>query len=270
MKKLFAILISALLCTTLCVSAFASYTLDEKGDAVYDDAVGYVFEIDDINGTIEGEDSTICTSAAALANCGSWAIWFVADKVSTNIYVASTDGAAMGGASPSVSLEDGQIIVVVHSSSSNPKDDATFPNWESKVAALAVEEGDYLYFENVDIAGGTSNNGTMTVMTKEDAEKIDDTDVPATSEDTSVETSDEVSVEESEAVSQEEPAASEDDTTDAPAASEAASVATSVDSTSGTTSEMETEGFPTWAWIAIAAGVLVVVAVIILVLKKKK
>ncbi len=266
MKKLLAIALGVLLCAALTVSAFASYTLDSKGDAVYDDAVGYVFEIDDINGTIEGEDSTICTSTAALANCGIWAIWFVADKVSANIYVASTDGAAMGGASPSVNLKDGQIIVVVHSSTSDPSKADAFPNWESKVAALAVEEGDYLYFENIDIAAGTCSNGTMTVMTKEDADKIDDTETTtsdAVSEDTSDVVSEDVATSD---------AVSEDDTADttSEAVSETASVATSVDNASGTTSEMDTEGTPSWVWIAIAAGVVVVVAVVILVLKKKK
>lgn len=265
MKKVLALSFALFLCVSLSVSAFAGYTVGADGNAVYDTAIGYVFGIDSINGKISGEDATICTSSDNLANCGVWAIWFAADKVSDHIYVATTDGAAMGGSSPSVKLKDGQIIVVIHSSTSNPDQASSYPNWEDKVAALAIKTGDYFYFQGVEIDAGTVTDGKMTCMTKADAEKINDgatgTSEPASDDTTSEEASAAVSDETSEAAS-----ASDD------ATSEAASAAESAESKaeSGTTSEMTTEGFPTWAWIAIAAGVVIIIVVVVIVVTKKK
>lgn len=172
MKKILSIFVVTLFCALFAVSAFAAdYKLDESGNAVYEIAVGYTFKIDDINGKVTGEDSTIVTDDAALAASGSkWAIWFLAEKAGDTVYVAKTNGAAMGGALPTVSLTENQIVIIVHSASSNPEESSQYPNWESKVAALAVKTGDYLVLNGIDLEAKTSDNGTVTVATKEEVE----------------------------------------------------------------------------------------------------
>ena len=170
MKKTLAIIFALILSVSFAFTAFAAeYTIGEGGNAVYDTAVGYVFDIEDVNGQITGEDATVLTSAAGLDKCGLWAIWFVAEKIDgVDAYKAVTDGTGMNGASPSVTLKDNQIIVVVHSSSSRPTDAEQYPNWEDKVAALAVRVGDCLVLNGIDLAAGTCVNGTITVVTEDE------------------------------------------------------------------------------------------------------
>ena len=187
MKKITAIIVSLLICAFSAFSLVsADYTLDESGNAVYDTAIGYCFDIDDINGTITGEDATIITNNEALANIGSkWAIWFVASELDdSEIYEVITNGAAMGGNIPAITLLEGEIFVAIHSASSNPNDAAQYDNWEDKVAALAVKSGDCLAFDGIDLNAGTCVNGRMLVVTKSDVLagliEFPDADEPAT------------------------------------------------------------------------------------------
>ena len=169
MKKLFIFAIVAVLCMTFAFSVAAEdYTVDANGNAVFDNTIGFTFKIDDVNGVIEGEDSTILTSVDGLAKCGSWSVYFVADYVSENVYVAATDGTAMGGNPANVSsLSEGQIIVVIHSASSRPTEAENYPNWESCARASAINAGDYLVLSGIDLKAGTCTNGTMLVTTKD-------------------------------------------------------------------------------------------------------
>lgn len=267
MKKIFAIVFAAILCVACAVTAFAGeYTVGGDGNAVYDNAIGYVFDIQDINGTIEGEDATIVTSVDNLSKCGSWAIWLVAEEIGdTGIYKAVTDGAAMGGSSPSVTLEDNQIIIVVHSSSSNPNDAATYPNWEDKVACLAIKTGDCLVFDGINIDAGTCVNGTMTVVTQEDVDNgnIPETSVPEAESSEVVEESSEA-VEESSEAEAESSATVEESKTESKAEA-------SVEDPDVNTSDIETEdgGLGVWLWVIIGAAVVIVALVVVLVIKKK-
>lgn len=262
MKKIFAISLALVLTLALSLSVFAGeYTVGSDGNAVYDTAVGYVFTIEDVNGTINGEDATVLNTADGLANCGSWSIWFVAEAIDdTYYYKAITDGAAMGGASPSVTLAENQIIVVVHSASSNPDDDAKFPNWEDKVAALAVKAGDCLVFDGINVKTGAGTNGTMTVVTYDDilAGLVPETSIPEE------ESSEPVVEESSEIVESSEVAESSEVVESSVAES------SEEDELSLNSSEMKTEGgLSTTTWVLIVAAVVVVAAVVIVVIKKK-
>lgn len=264
MKKTLAIVFSLILCVSFSFSAFAAeYTVGDDGNAVYDTAVGYVFDIEDINGTINGEDATILTSADGLANCGVWAIWFLAEKVEgVEAYKAVTNGAAMGGAAPEVTLEDDQIIVVVHSSSSRPSDAEAYPNWEDKVACLAVKAGDYLVFEGIDLAAGTCTNGTMTVVTEEDLGDLP----PATESEAPSESSEEAPAE-----STEDPVESSDVSTEA--VSDGSPSESSTEDSDVKTSEMEIDGeggLGIWLYVIIGVAVVAVIVVIAVLAKKKK
>lgn len=268
MKKILAIAFALVLCLSLSLTAFAGeYTVGSDGNAVYDDAIGYVFSIDYVNGTIVGEDATILTSADGLANCGVWAIWFTAKKIEgTNYYKATTNGAGMGGSAPSVSIGDDEIIVVVHSSSSRPTDAETYPNWEDKVAALAVKKGDCLVLDGINLATGACENGTITVVTEED---INNGNVPETS--MPVEESTEAPAESSEVVAESSEAAVES----SEAVSEAVSNASPSESTedsdvNSSTMEIDEEGgLGVWLWVIIGVAVVAIAAALAVVLKKK-
>lgn len=262
MKKTLAIIFALVLSVSFAFTAFAAeYTIGADGNAVYDTAVGYVFDIEDVNGQISGEDATILTSADGLANCGVWAIWFVAEKVEgADAYKAVTNGAAMGGAAPEVTLKDNQIIVVVHSSSSNPNDAELYPNWEDKVACLAIKTGDYLVFDGIDLAAGTCTNGTMTVVTEEDLGDLP----PATESEAPAESS-EAPAESSEAPAESSEAASE-------AVSDTVSAEASAEDSDVKSSEMEIDeegGLGIWLYVIIGGAVVVVAVIVVLISKKK-
>ncbi len=261
MKKLFVFAIVAVLCVTFAFSVMAEeYTIDASGNAVFENTIGYTFKIDDVNGAIKGEDSTVLTSVDGLGKCGVWSVYFVADHVSDNVYVAATNGTSMGGNPANVtSLSEGQIIVVIHSASSRPTEAATYPNWEACARASAIHAGDYLVFEGVDFAAGTSTNGTMTVTTKDG---IGDVSVP------DVESSD---VESSENESS-EAESSEAESSVAESSAVASSASSETESSDASADDAGDEGgLGAWLWFIIGgAGGAAVGAVVAFVSKKKK
>ncbi|MBR4799539.1 MAG: hypothetical protein IK047_04670, partial [Clostridia bacterium] len=169
MKKIFAISVSLVICAAFALTAFAgTLTIGGNGDASYDDAIGYTFHIDKVDGTIGGEDSTVITSGNPVSSQGSkWAIWFAAEKVGENVYKAITDGTAMGGNPPEFTPGENQVAFVIHSSTSNPDNASQYPNWEDKVAALAVKTGTYFALTGVDLESGTVVDGKLTVTATE-------------------------------------------------------------------------------------------------------
>lgn len=60
--------------------------------------------------------------------------------------------------------------MVVHSASRRPEDAANCPNWQDKVAAMAVKKGDCLKLDGIDLESGTCVNGTVTVITEDQVE----------------------------------------------------------------------------------------------------
>ncbi|MBR0230943.1 MAG: hypothetical protein IJQ53_01800 [Clostridia bacterium] len=274
MKKLFSVTVIALLCCAFALTAFAgSYTIGGNGDAVYDDAIGYVFHIDKVDGTIGGEDSTVITSGNPVSTCGSkWAIWFAAEKVGENVYKAITDGTAMGGAAPEFTPGDNQVAFVIHSSTSNPDNADKYPNWEDKVAALAVKSGNYLALTGVDLASGSVSEGKLAVTaTKEEAEQIVGSADPVTVSEPESEAESEP-----EPVSEPEPASEAESAEPSKAASEPAPESKPEEAASKADSEVkEVEldnggKFPWAIVIATAAALVAVVAAFFFIKKKNK
>lgn len=175
MKKLLSIVLIAFLCLSFSLSALAEYALDNDGNATCESALGFTFKVDDVNGEITGEDTTLVTTNAGVLNIKSiWATWFTAEKVADGIYKAITNGTAMGGTAPDVTLSDGQIMFVVHSSSSRPSEADKYPNWEAKVVARAVKAGDFIVFsDGINIDEGTGS-GFMKIVTEEEAYRDDE------------------------------------------------------------------------------------------------
>ena len=183
MKKVIATLLSVVLLAAMLivpVSALSwqdNQTQDEGGLYIFDNAYGYVFKVNSVNGVIAGEDATIITSTEKYAvSNAKWAISVVLDKVEDNVYSVNRVIVCPGAnsddwvATANVNLTADQIVLVVHSAGSLPSDDkGTYPNWQSKVAAMALKAGDKITLANIDLAAGTVNNGTATVESKEDA-----------------------------------------------------------------------------------------------------
>ena len=137
-------------------------TIEEDGTRVFDNCYGFTFKIDDTNGTIEGEDATLITTASAYSSCNpNWAISVQLrptgnDNEYSVVKVVECPGSASAAG---ITLEDGDVILVVHSADSQP---GTYANWKSKVAAVALKEGDILTFN--------STNTTATVSQGEAVE----------------------------------------------------------------------------------------------------
>ena len=248
---------------------------------------GFVFNIKGFNQTITGEDATIVTTNDAYQNCNpKWAISVVCSIYSDNILKVAKDPVAGQGEVPSdVKLKDGQVVLVVHSSTSDPANADQYPNVYGKLAALELQKGQFLVLEGLDLTNATGA-GTATVVEKE--KNLPKTDTSTEPEPESSEPEPESSEPEPESqaepepesqaepepesqaepepesqaepepVSEAEPASEAQPQESAPAASEPAPSASS-------------GGFPSWAWIPIIAGCVAVVAIILaIVLKKKK
>ena len=130
-----------------------TYVVNEKenddGSIEHEAAVevpyGYTWTIDDINGGIGGEDATICTTQDAFNACNpNWAITLYLEKQADGTYVAIRDAIVTPGsaANANIAVDEDHIAVVIHSASSNPDLADTYGNWEAKIVAVSVKEGD--------------------------------------------------------------------------------------------------------------------------------
>ncbi len=163
MKKTIAILLSAVLLASMlsiAVSAAswkneADWTVNEEdGTVAFPNAYGYVFDIDYVNGVIGGEDATIVDNADSYSACNpNWAISVALKATETEgvysvLKVVVTPGSA---AAAGINWLETSIVMVVHSATSNPAEAALYPNWESKVAAVALTEGVLVKYEGTTV-----------------------------------------------------------------------------------------------------------------------
>ena len=152
MKKFLAILLSALLVVSaLAVTVIADtvnwedgHTVDDKGDYTFDNAYGFVFNINYVDGTIAGEDNTlIVTPSAYVSSNPNWAISvFLAATDDANVYevisVVSCPANVEGWDINTLWPMSANACLIAHSAYSN----ASGTNWQAKVAAMALKEGD--------------------------------------------------------------------------------------------------------------------------------
>ena len=106
---------------------------------------GYTWTIDDVDGSIGGEDATICTTQDAYNACNpNWAITLYVEKQADGTYVALKDAIVCPGTAANAGIEVGgdKIAIVIHSASSNPDLDAQYGNWMGKIVAVSVKAGD--------------------------------------------------------------------------------------------------------------------------------
>ena len=185
MKKFLAILLSALLVVSAFAISAAAVTWEDGqtreeledgslGNYTFDNAYGYEFRIDSVNGTIAAEKSTIITTVEKYnASNPNWSInVLLAPTDDANVYevvsVIPTPGSAAAGIEKGINFDNGNIVMIIHSGSSAPDtfyengDECT--NWEQKVAAMALKAGDEITFAGVDLAAGTATDATATVQ----------------------------------------------------------------------------------------------------------
>jgi len=117
----------------------------ENGNYSCEVPYGYTWNVNYVDGTIGGEDTTVCTTQDAYNACNpNWAISVVLEKQDDGTYVAVADAIITPGGPDKVTLGENQIVLVAHSSYSNPNG----TNWQGKVVAMAVKAGDVF---NVDL-----------------------------------------------------------------------------------------------------------------------
>ncbi len=152
MKKVLSLILCLAMVLSVCaVSVFADSDVltwednqvqGDDGNWTFDNAYGYTFDVDYVDGKIVGEDVTIVTTADAYAACNpNWAITVhlaPAGDLYEVVKVIVTPGAGA-----TLALANGEIALVVHSSASNGDGgNAQYHNWQSKVAAMALKAGD--------------------------------------------------------------------------------------------------------------------------------
>lgn len=141
------------------------------------DIDGFVFNIAAVDDEITAESGLILTSEDALANSMTgWSILIHCSKVENNLYVAKADVIEPEGEVPELSFEQGDIVIAIHSASSDMSEVDLYPNVPQKLAALQVKAGMYFILNNIDLSEKTSNNGTATLSLEPPDNELPDDD----------------------------------------------------------------------------------------------
>lgn len=165
MKKTLSVLLAALLLCSLCVIFAAAEDVNPDG---------YAFNIDSVNVAVAGEKTTIITKQDLIPTANmKWSVNIVLDKVADGLYKAAGDAVPGSGSDPDITLEEGQIILAVHSSTSDPAQIDEYPNVYGKLNAAAIKAGMFIQLSGVDLTvDGAVENGTAT-CTGEDPRTAD-------------------------------------------------------------------------------------------------
>lgn len=262
MKKIFVFAFSILLCFSFILGASAEYTIGSDGNAKADTAVGYTFRIDKVNKSITGEDSSVITTSEALGTVTSqWAVYFIAQKVQGNVYAVVGDAVSLAGNPHNAKLSEGQVAFFFHSSTSNPDKAADYPNWEDRVNAAAVKDGNYLLLEGVDLDTGVVSGGKLTVYADKDSaiQAAGNAGDPSASE--------------PESSAADTSSAAGEGSADASSVSEAGknNSVVRIDDISGikTTEAPIGDSFP-WVWVISSGVAVVIIIVVVIIIRKKK
>lgn len=158
-----------------------SFSYAANGEYRCDVPYGYLWEVEDLDGTITGEDATICTTTEAYENCNAkWAITIVLEELEDGTYVAVRRAIVGEGNQYKITLEENQIAFVVHSGGSVPQNClGSYENWMGKVVACAVRKGDV--FE-VDLTPGNLAVAAIGKLAEESSEESSETTSEESSE----------------------------------------------------------------------------------------
>ena len=151
-----------------------SFSYAANGEYRCDVPYGYLWEVEDLDGTITGEDATICTTTEAYENCNAkWAITNVLEKQEDGTYVAVRRAIVGEGNQYKITLEENQIAFVVHSGGSVPQNClGSYENWLGKVTACSIRKGDV--FE-IDLTPGNMAVAAIGKLVEEPSEESSET-----------------------------------------------------------------------------------------------
>ena len=200
-----------------------------------------------VNGSIVGEGVVLITNNDSLANANlKWAISVMlapteTEGVYTVVFVHTGDGNT-----PAITLEEGQVLLGVHSSTSNTDQASEYPNVYGKLAAQALEIGEVVTITGIDIEAGTVS-ADATIIAGGTVSEESDVYVP----DGNV---------------SEEP-----ETESAPEADESTPADTSApaDVSDNSVADAPAGGNNTWIYIACGVAAVIIVAVVVVMVKKK-
>lgn len=248
MKRIFAVLLAFSLAAVICVPAVSAAT---DGFDFLSTAKNCSF-----NTTLQGECVVIITGNDYITSANlKWAIAVVLDHSDGNKYTVSAVNVG-NGTDPSITLTEGQIVLGVHSSTSDTLLASEYQNVYGKNAAAALEPGDTVSFVGFDFDTLTMADGAMIV-----AGSVDDIEIseePAVSDPVD-ESSDEPS---------EESVVSGDAVSDTEAVSD--SVVSDIDSSADESADVEDTDNSVWLYVGIGAAIVAVAIILALTLKKKK
>ena len=185
MRKI-SLMIAALVLVFACAGVLASaeivceeYWQDSlvyaaNGEYRCDVPYGFLWEVEDIDGVITGEDATICTTTEAYENCNpKWAVTAVLEKQEDGTYVAIRRAIVGEGTVFKLKLEENQVAFVVHSGGSVPQNClGSYENWLGKVAACSIRKGDV--FE-IDLTPGMMAVAAIGKLVEEPSEESSET-----------------------------------------------------------------------------------------------
>ena len=248
MKRIFAVLLAISLAAVICVPAVSAAT---DGFDFLSTAKNCSF-----NTTLQGECVVIITGNDYITSANlKWAIAVVLDHSDGNKYTVSAVNVG-NGTEPSITLTEGQIVLGVHSSTSDTSLASEYQNVYGKNAAAALEPGDTVSFVGFDFDTLTMADGAMIV-----AGSVDDIEI---SEEPAVSDPDDVSSDEP----SEESVVSGDAVSDTEAVSD--SVVSDIDSSADESADVEETDNSVWLYVGIGAAIVAVAIILALTFKKKK
>ncbi|MBO5981795.1 MAG: hypothetical protein J6Q24_05040 [Clostridia bacterium] len=195
-----------------------------------------------VNGSIVGEGVVLITNNDALPNANlKWAISVMlsateTEGVYTVVFVHTGDGNT-----PAITLEEGQVLLFVQSSSSDPAQIGEYQNVNGKLAAIALEIDDTVTITGIDLETGTVADDASIIA---GASASTDESTPA---------DESVPADESAPANESAPA-----DTSAPA-----------DVSDNSAAEAPAGGNNTWIYIACGVAAVIIVAVVVVMVKKK-
>ncbi len=201
-----------------------------------------------VNGSIVGEGVVLITNNDSLPNANlRWAISVVLNPTETAGVYTVAFGHTGDGNDPAITLEEGQILLGVHSASSNTDQASEYPNVYGKLAAQALEAGDTVTITGIDLEAGTVADDASIIA---GGSTSTDESTPA---DESVPADESTPADESAPASESTPA-----DTSAPA-----------DASDNSVADAPEGGNNTWIYIACGVAAVIIVAVVVVMVKKK-
>ncbi|HPP84957.1 MAG TPA: hypothetical protein PK795_03495, partial [Bacillota bacterium] len=125
---------------------------------------GFEFTIEGVDVKVIAESGIICTTQQAYeASRQNWSILILCEKVADNLYRAKQDAEVARGSMPALTLGENDIVIGIHSASSNPDFIDQYKNVLQKNEAMKVKAGTYFTLIDIDLTKAGYVNGKAKV-----------------------------------------------------------------------------------------------------------